>query len=162
MLAPDQLSAVRREQLDYLYTYFLRPAFDVIVVDMGPHCDGGASQLAVAPAYWLSLAHLVLLPLRPGVSGARTVVEEVRSLEGAGISKDRFRLVMGVASNERGEAADCQRHLGNYVVVRWPWVPELARRATVDRCPMSEHNRDFAKSVAALLPEVWDSARMRD
>lgn len=153
LLAPDRFGAVSREQLDYLYTYFLRPAFDVIVVDTGPDCDGPASQV-VASAYWLAMANLVLLPLRPSVSGARAVVEGVRSLEEAGISKDHCRLVMGVSRNEKSEAAGCQRRLGDYVMVRWPWAPELAHRATVDRRPMSERNHDFAKSVAALLPEV--------
>ena len=161
LLAPDRISAISREQLDYLYTYFLRPAFDVIVVDTGPDCDGRASQLAVASAYWLAVADLVLLPLRPSVSGARAVVEGVRSLEEAGVSKDHCRLVMGVSRNEKSEAADCQRWLGDYVMVRWPWAPELAHRATGDRRPMSERNHDFARSVAAFLPEVAGSPRRR-
>jgi MinD-like ATPase involved in chromosome partitioning or flagellar assembly len=161
LLAPDLASAVSREQLDYLYTYFLAPAFDAIVVDTGPTLGSELAPLTAAPAYWLSMAHAVLIPLRPSLSGVRAAVDAVRLAEALGVARDHCRLVMGVAKNEVRQAADCQRRLSDLAVVRWPWVPDLARQAAVDRRPLADRDRRFAKSIATLLYEVVACRRRR-
>lgn len=159
LLAPVRSTEIGREQLDYLYTYILAPAFDAIVVDAGPAWDSSSRQLAGSTAYWLRLADTVLLPLRPTVSDTRTAVEGIRTFEGMGVPTQRCRLVMGVDRTESATAAMCQRRLSEFVVVRWPWASEVARKAGLAHRPLAECDRRFSQSIVSLLPDLATSRR---
>jgi flagellar biosynthesis protein FlhG len=158
-LAPEFAADIGREQLDYLYTYFLAPDFDVIVVDAGPTCDPASAQLVASSGYWLSLASALMVPLRPNQSSVRAALETVQRLEAIGLPRSRCRLVMGVDRREGDQAAAVHKLLGDLVVVRWPWTPDRVERASRDQSSVAGRDDAFADRVAALLPELATARR---
>jgi len=154
LLAPERAVEIGREQLDYLYTYIVAPAFDAIVVDAGPAVDIPTGPLAGSAAFWLALADAILVPLRPTLSNARSAMEGIRLFDRTGVPMERCRLVMGVDRAEASTAAIWQRRLSEFVVVRWPWAGDLARQASLAHRPLSACDRRFAQSIASLLPDL--------
>jgi hypothetical protein len=154
LLAPERAVEIGREQLDYLYTYIVAPAFDAIVVDAGPAVDIPTGPLAGSAAFWLALADAILVPLRPTLSNARSAMEGIRLFDRTGVPMERCRLVMGVDRAEASTAAIWQRRLSEFVVVRWPWAEDLARQASLAHRPLSACDRRFAQSIASLLPDL--------
>lgn len=150
LLAPGRSLEIGREHLDYLYTYSLAPAFDAIVVDVGRLPESPE----VAASFWLGMADVVLVPLRPTASHARAAVEGMLNLERLGVSTERCRLMMGVDREETAVAVEWQRRLDQFVTLRWPWVVEVARRAAALHRPLIEVDGRFAQSVTSLLPAV--------
>jgi Flp pilus assembly CpaE family ATPase len=147
LLAPERAGEIGREQLDYLYTYMLAPAFDAIVVDAGPLQD----PLSGPAEFWLGLADAILIPLRVSASHARSAVRTISLLEELGIASDRCRLVMGVDRSESSRAAQLQKSLDQFVVARWPWSAEVAARATAAGRPRVETDPRLAQALTALI-----------
>jgi len=160
LLAPDRTAEIGREHLDYLYTYLLAPAFDAIVVDAGPAVESPVRELSGTAAFWLTLADSVLVPLRPTLSDVRAAMEGTRIFERLGVPTPRCRLVLGVARSESSAADLCQRRLREFVVVRWPWAPEVAQQASIARRALADHDRRFQQSMTSLLPALASARRI--
>jgi hypothetical protein len=154
LFAPRNLDHIGREHLDYLYTYLVAPAFDAIVVDAGNLANSSTRSMPQPPAFWLGLADTILIPLRPTESHARAAVTGVGVLERMGIDVQRCRLMMGVAKFESAAAAQWQAQLNEFVVLRWPWVADVDRKATPFHRALSATDKQFAASLASLLPEL--------
>jgi MinD-like ATPase involved in chromosome partitioning or flagellar assembly len=161
LLAPERAAEIGREHLDYLYTYILAPAFDAIVVDAGPTVPVPARQSSGPAAFWLTMADSVVVPLRPTLSDARSAVQALRAFDRLGVPRQRCRLLMGVGSAESSSAAMCERWLSEFVVVRWPWAPEVAYRAGVAQRSLADCDRRIRQTVASLLPDLVASRRTR-
>jgi|GEM_PF-4621773 len=161
LFAPRHVEHVGREHLDYLYTYLLAPAFDAIVVDAGNLLDTSSQLVPQSVVFWLGLADTILIPVRPTESHARAAVTGVGVLERMGIDVQKCRLMMGVARSEGAAAAQWQAQLGDFVVLRWPWVAEVARKAAPLYRTLSATDKQFAASLASLLPELTAARHMR-
>jgi len=159
LLAPTQSKDFGREHLDYLYTYILAPEFDAIVVDAGPAIDLSTQEVGGPGSFWLTLARSVLVPLRPTLSHARSACVELHLFQRMGVPIQRCRLVMGVARSESSSADKCQRLLSDFVVIRWPWVPDAAYKATNDLRPLADIDRGLGQSIQSLVADVTDSQR---
>jgi MinD-like ATPase involved in chromosome partitioning or flagellar assembly len=154
LFAPRHVDRVGREHLDYLYTYLVTPAFDAVVVDVGNLLDCSGTSMPQPVVFWLGLADTILIPLRPTESHARAAVTGVGVLGRMGIDVQRCRLIMGVARSEAAEAVQWQAQLSEFVVLRWPWVADVARKATSSHRTLSAIDRHFAASLASLLPDL--------
>ncbi|HVC38511.1 MAG TPA: hypothetical protein VNH20_00870 [Candidatus Dormibacteraeota bacterium] len=153
LLSPGSTTAIGREHLDYLYTYFVSPQFEAVVVDGGPVALATNTPPHWSSAFWLSLADSVLVPLRPTASSARAAVQTIRALDQAGVPRARCRLVMGVGRGDRSQAAVWQRQLAEFAVARWPWVPDVAQKAHRAHRPLGELNQRFGLRISSLLPD---------
>ncbi|MGH7642165.1 MAG: hypothetical protein ACRENX_03980 [Candidatus Dormibacteria bacterium] len=160
LLAPDPGVEIGREHLDYLFSYLLAPAFDAIVVDAGPALEPSCARSAASVAFWLEVADSVLLPLRPTISSARSAVKGLRLFESMGVPPSRCRLVLGIDRTESTSSALNPRWLRDYAVVRWPWVPQVAREAERDHRPLAACDRKFSQSMDGLLPELATHRRI--
>jgi hypothetical protein len=154
LFAARRFVEVGREHLDYLYTNMVAPTFDAIVVDAGHLLDIPSGRIQEPAAFWLGLASTILVPLRPTASHVRAAVNGVSVLERMGIEVQRCRLIMGVEKSEIAAAADWQGQLGDFVVLRWPWTTDVARKSASLHRSLSATDQRFAASIAALLPEV--------
>jgi hypothetical protein len=124
------------------------------VVDAGPLLDTSSGQKQDPAAFWLGLAGTILIPLRPTDSHARAAVNGLSLLERTGIEVQRCRLIMGVDKSEVGAAAHWQSLLSDFVVLRWPWVADVARKSASQHRSLSATDQRFSASIAALLPEL--------
>jgi hypothetical protein len=159
LFAPQRPGEIGREHLDYLYNYMVAPAFDAIVVDAGQLLDSSIGSLEEPVVFWLGLADTILIPLRPTDSHARAAVTGVSLLERMGIQAERCRLIMGVDKAEASAAAQWQRELSDFVVLRWPWVADVAQKATAIHRALSTTDKRFAASIASLLPDLAATRR---
>jgi Mrp family chromosome partitioning ATPase len=154
LFAARHLEQVGREHLDYLYTYLVAPAFDAIVVDAGNLLDTSRGSMPQPVVFWLGLADTILIPLRPTESHSRAAVAGVDVVGQMGIDVQRCRLMMGVARSEVAEAAHWQTQLSEFVVLRWPWVTDVARKATPLHSSLSAIDKQFGASLASLVPDL--------
>ncbi len=161
LFGPEHTAEIGREHLDYLYNYVLAPAFDAIVVDAGPSFAVSDRLSPEQAAFWLTMADSVVIPIRPTLSGARSAVQALRVFERLGVPRQRCRLLMGVSSAESSSASICERWLSEFVVVRWPWAPEVARRAEVAHRSLAEFDRGVRQTVGSLLPDLVARRRTR-
>jgi MinD-like ATPase involved in chromosome partitioning or flagellar assembly len=161
LFAPSDPVHVGRAHLDYLYTYLVAPAFDAIVVDAGNLPDTSIKAMPHPVAFWLGLADTILIPLRPTNSHARAAVSGVGVLERMGIDVQRCRLMMGVARSEAAAASQWQAQLSEFAVLRWPWVADVALKATPVHRTLYATDRKFAASLASLLPDLTAARHFR-
>jgi MinD-like ATPase involved in chromosome partitioning or flagellar assembly len=157
LFAARCFSEVGREHLDYLYTNMVAPAFDAIVVDAGQLLEMPSGRMQEPAAFWLGLASTILVPLRPTASHVRSAVDGISVLERMGIEVQICRLIMGVEKSEVAAAAHWQGQLGEFVVLRWPWIADVARKSAPLHRSLSMTDQRFAANIAALLPELTAS-----
>jgi hypothetical protein len=124
------------------------------VVDAGYLLDTGSGPMLQSATFWLGLASTILIPLRPTDSHARAAVEALSVLERMGFEVEKSRLIMGVEKSEVAAAAHWQSQLSEFVVLIWPWVADVARKAASIHRSLSATDQRFSASIAALLPEL--------
>lgn len=157
LFAAGRFAEVGREHLDYLYTNMVAPTFDAIVVDAGHLLEVPTGRMQEPAAFWLGLASTILIPLRPTASHVRSAVNGISVLERMGIEVQICRLIMGVEKSETAAAAHWQGQLGDLVVLRWPWIADLARKSASMHRSLSVTDQRFAAKIAGLLPALMAS-----